>query len=81
LALKTYPGTYYRWEVPPGKHLIETGFYDTGRLTLEVKAGNIYYVQQRVLSIMGNPSSTFELVGEAQGRTTVLRAVLLVPTP
>jgi hypothetical protein len=79
LGLRTYPGTYYRWEVQPGTHQIDTGFYDTGRLTLEVRAGGIYFVQQRVLSIMGNPSSTFELVGETAGRAAVTRAVLLVP--
>jgi hypothetical protein len=81
LLFNTYPGTYYRWEAPPGKHRIDTGFYDTGALTLEVKAGGIYFVQQRVLSLRGNPSSTFELIGEAPGRAAVLRAVLLAPQP
>ena len=76
LLLTTYPGTYYRWEVPAGKHTIAGYAEDSGTITVQVEPGKIYFVQQRVLG-MRAPSSHFELVGEAQGRAAVMRAVLL----
>ena len=78
MMLKTYPGTYYRWEVPAGRHTI-TGFgEDSGTITVQGEPGKIYFVQQRVVGMLV-PSSHFELVGEAQGRAAVMRAVLLLP--
>jgi hypothetical protein len=82
LILKTYPGTYYRWEVPPGKHLIRGAAFDTGAIRLETMPGGIYFVQQRVTAaLMASPNSFFQLVAEPAGRGAVLRSVLLVPEP
>jgi len=76
LLLKTYPGTYYRWEVPAGKHTITGYAEDIGTITVQVERGRIYFVQQRV-SGMRMPSSRFYLVSEPEGRAAVMRAVLL----
>ncbi|MGH9603658.1 MAG: hypothetical protein ACRD24_14865 [Terriglobales bacterium] len=76
LLLKTYPGTYYRWEVPAGAHTITGYGEDIGTITVQVEQGRIYFVQQRVTGLRV-ASSHFELVGEAQGRAAVMRAVLL----
>ena len=76
LLLKTYPGTYYRWEVPAGKHTITGYGQDIGTLAVQVERGRIYFVQQRV-AVMRVPSSRFELVREPEGRAAVLRSVLL----
>jgi len=76
LLLKTNPGTYYRWEVPAGKHTITGYAEDIGTITVQVERGRIYFVQQRVVG-MRVPSSRFELVGEPEGRAAVLRSVLL----
>lgn len=81
LSLKTYPGTYYRWEVPAGAHRIAGAAFDTGAITVNAGVGAIYYVLQRVLAIRNNPSSFFEVVGEQAGRVAVQRAVLLSPEP
>jgi hypothetical protein len=75
----TYPGTYYRWVVPAGKHTIAGYGQDSGRITVEAEQGRIYFVQQRV-TYLRVINSTFELVSEAQGRAAVLRSVLL-PVP
>lgn len=78
LLLKTYPGTYFRWEVTPGTHRISGYASDIGTISVQVERGRIYFVQQRVSGrFMAN--SAFALVGEPQGREAVMRAVLLVP--
>ena len=78
LLLKTYPGTYYRWEVPPGMHRISGYGSDIGAISVQAERGRIYFVQQRVSGIyMAN--SMFAVVGEPEGRAAVLRAVLLAP--
>jgi hypothetical protein len=80
VILKTYPGTYYRWEVPPGEHRIQGATFDTGAIKLETMPGRIYFVQQRVTAtFMGNSNSFFSVVAEPAGRAAVLRSVLLVP--
>jgi hypothetical protein len=80
LILKTYSGTYYRWEVPPGRHRIQGAAFDTGAIRVETVPGRIYFVQQRVTAgLMVNPNSFFAVVGEPAGRAAVMRSVLLVP--
>lgn len=82
LILKTYPGTYYRWEVPPGEHRICGAAFDTGAITVTGAPGMIYFVQQRVTAaLMASPHSFFQPVSEPAGRGAVLRSVLLVPEP
>src|SRR5262245_258665 len=80
LRMRTYPGTYYRWEVPPGTHGIQSFGGDTGRIRVQAERGKIYFVQQRVAGMRLAPESRFELVSESQGRAAVLRSVLLKPT-
>ena len=80
VTLKTYPGTYYRWEVPPGEHRIRGAAFDTGAVRLTTEPGRLYFVQQRVNRFfMGNPSSFFQVVPDPPGRAAVLRSVLLAP--
>ena len=79
LRMRTYPGTYYRWEVPPGTHQVMSFGGDTGLIRVQAERGRIYFVQQRVGGNPRAPESRFELVGESQGRAIVLRSVLLKP--
>lgn len=81
VTLKTYPGTYYRWEVPPGEHLIRGATVDIGAIKIHGEAGRIYFVQQRVTTgpLMRSPHSFFQLIIEPAGRAAVMRAVLLTP--
>jgi hypothetical protein len=78
LLLKTYPGTYFRWEVPAGTHVI-TGFgEDIGTISVQAERGRIYFVQQRVTTLRV-PNSYFSLVGEPEGRAAVMRSALVLP--
>ena len=80
VILKTYPGTYFRWEVPAGEHHIRGASFDTGAIRFATVPGGIYFVQQSVTpTFMGNVNSFFTLVNEAAGRGAVLRSVLLTP--
>ena len=78
IRITTYPGTYYRWEVPPGAHRIAGVAADIGQTTVNAQPGRIYFVQQRVTVFMrGFAQSFFDHVVEANGRAAVLRSVLL----
>jgi hypothetical protein len=75
LSLKTYPGTYYRWEVTPGAHRITGHDTDFGTISLVTEPGRIHFVEQQ-LSYRYD-ISYFMLVDELGGRAAVRRAVLL----
>ncbi len=82
LSLKTYRGTYYRWEVEPGVHRIAGAYFDSGEIRFETAPGRIYFVLQRVTTFLtGSPQSHFYLVGEPEGRAAVLRSVMVSPGP
>ena len=78
LKITTYPGNYFRWEVPAGTHRIAGVGADTGQITVDAQSGRIYFVQQRV-NLVGRStgSSYFEHATEANGKAVVLRSVLL----
>ena len=75
--ITTYPGTYYRWEVEPGRHRIAGFAVDNGEITLDVQAGRMYFVQQRTTPWLTYAMSWFEPVAEPQGRAVVARSVLI----
>src|SRR5688572_13295366 len=53
----TYPGTYFRVEVPAGRHRLSGYGVDSGNITLDVQAGQVYFVQQHVAGIRRSPTS------------------------
>jgi hypothetical protein len=73
----TYPGTYYRWETAPGRHEIAGFGVDNGTITLQVEAGKIYFVQQRLTPWLTYALSYFQPIPEPQGRAIALRGELL----
>jgi hypothetical protein len=80
--ITTYPGTYYRWEVVPGMHRIAGFAGDSGSITVRVEPDRIYYIQQRVTPFtLGYstvaPTSNFQVIPEASGRTVVMRSQLV----
>jgi hypothetical protein len=75
--ITTYPGTYYRWEVPPGRHQIMGAFADNGEITVQVEAGRTYYVQQWTDPWITYAKSFFQPVSEAQARAIISRGVLV----
>jgi hypothetical protein len=79
MSLRTYPGTYYRWEVTPGTHQIQSFGGDTAQIRVQAERGKVHFVQQRVAGRQFAPESTFELISESQARAVVQRSVLLKP--
>jgi hypothetical protein len=76
-TVTTHPGTYYRWEVEPGRHRIAGFAVDNGSITLQVDAGKLYFVQQSLRPWISYPMSYFQLVPEPQGRSIVMRGVMV----
>jgi hypothetical protein len=72
----TYAGTYYRLEVPAGRHRFSGYAQDSGALTLEVQADRIYFVQHTVVGSWRetSPYSFFKLIDEARGRAAMAGA-------
>lgn len=80
VTLKTYPGTYYRWEVAPGEHQIRGAAFDTGSIRVEALPDRIYFVRQIVTaSPFLRASSFFSVINEPAGQAAVMRSVLLTP--
>lgn len=61
---ETLPGTYFRVDLPPGKHVLHGIASDIGRLTVDVRPGELYFVQ---LHVVGSQSQ-YRLVPERTGR-------------
>lgn len=51
-SLTTFRGTYYRWEVAPGKHHIAGFGQQSAAITLDVEARKIYFVEH---TVFGSP--------------------------
>lgn len=45
----TLPGTYFRIDAQPGKHVLHGLGYDAGQLEIDVRPGEIYFVLLKVL--------------------------------
>jgi hypothetical protein len=74
----SYAGTYYRLEVPAGRHRLSGYGGDTGGITLDVQPDRVYFVQQSVAGSWRSPSSLssfFTQVDEQRGRTLLARTL------
>lgn len=74
-ACACFPGTYFRWEAPPGVHRITGDEADFGTIALETGRGRIYFVEQQLSE--RHDVSYFSIVDEQHGRAVVGRAALL----
>jgi len=77
--IATQPGTYYRWEGPPGTHHISGAAAWGASVTLQTKAGEIYFVEQIATGDARDGLKTMSLrrIDEARGRRMVNQASLL----
>lgn len=74
----TYPGTYLRLELAPGRHRVSGFALDPGVIEFEALPGRIYFLQQSVAhSFSRMHSSYFRFVGDTHGRQAVLRSELI----
>ena len=72
----TYAGTYYRVEVPAGRHKLSGTVQDNGSLTIDVQADRVYFVQHSVSGSWRatNPHSFFKVIDETRGRAAMVGA-------
>jgi hypothetical protein len=74
----TYPGTFFRWVVAPGRHQIRGFAGDAGAMAIDVLPDHIYYVQQTYTrGFTGFGQSFFRLIPEPYGRGAILRSELV----
>ncbi|HEX2827247.1 MAG TPA: hypothetical protein VHP37_12940 [Burkholderiales bacterium] len=73
----TYPGTFFRWVVEPGRHQIRGFAGDNGGIVIDVLPDRVYYVQHSYWrGFAGFGQSYFRLIPEPYGRDAVMRAEL-----
>jgi len=73
----TFPGTYFRWVVPAGRHRIAGYAGDSGNIVLDTAPGAVYFVYQsfgRPLGFSGQ--SYFQVLDPAAGRSMVMQSSL-----
>lgn len=74
----TYPGTYLRLELAPGRHRISGFAGDAGWIDVDATPGEIRFVQQAVMRpFVGPAQSHFRRVDPYYGRNAVLRYELV----
>jgi hypothetical protein len=73
----TYPGTYYRLELAPGRHRIAGFAGDAGVVVFDTQPAKLYFVRHIVSRLLQFDQSFFHFVSEAQGRNSVSRYELL----
>jgi hypothetical protein len=74
----TYPGTFFRWVLEPGRHQIRGFAGDAGTMVIDVLPDRIYYVQQTYTrGFTGFGQSFFRLIPEPYGRGAILRSELV----
>lgn len=77
IMITTFPGTYFRWEVPPGTHRIAGYAADSSEIVLKTEAGRLYFVQQSIVGTRSMASGFLQRIPERDGRAMVLRSELI----
>ena len=73
----TFPGTYFRWLVPPGRHRIAGYAGDSGNITLDTAPGGVYFVYQSFGRPFGfSGQSYFQLLDPSYGRSMIMQSRL-----
>ena len=58
--IRTWPGTFYRWVTTPGRHTIQSSEGNlNAKITLNVEAGQVYFVQHKVNGIRGSTTDAW----------------------
>lgn len=71
---ETLPQTYFRIDVPPGRHVLHGIGHDTGRFALDARAGEVYFVAQNPIGGL----SDFKLIGDAAARREIRQCCALL---
>lgn len=71
---ETLPGGYFRVDTTPGRHLLHGIGVDTGRITVETRPGELYFVELRVIE----GQSHLRAVPERVGRERIAKCCALL---
>ena len=70
---ETLPTTYFRVPVRPGRNRITTSGNDVGRIEVDTRAGDIYFVEMQVLGESeGGTTTIFRSVAPATGKAAIV---------
>jgi hypothetical protein len=71
----TAAGVYYRMEVEPGRHRLSGYAFDQGNITIDAKAGEVYFVEHHVMGMYNRAqvmhSSEFRMVTDERAREVI----------
>ncbi len=70
----TLPGAYFRIDVTPGRHTLHGNGVDSGSMTIDTHAGQIYFIELAVIA----ENSDFRLVPQTLGRKAVTECCALL---
>ena len=74
----TYPGTYFRWVVEPGRHAVRGFAGDNGGIVIDVAPERMYFIQHSYTrGWTGFGQSFFRPIPEPYGRGIVMRGELV----
>jgi hypothetical protein len=68
----SYRGTYFRFELAPGRHRLAGFAGDIGQLEFTAEAGKLYFIRHSVTRLRGIDLSFFQMVPPEYGRAAVL---------
>ena len=77
-------GTFFRLEVPAGRHRFTGDAIDQGTITLDTQADHVYFVEMRVFGIGRDfpySNSQYTIIPEARARAVMARADRMQPVP
>lgn len=75
------PGTFFRWELKPGRYVVSSSTSESSAaIDLDVKAGELYFVEQLVKVGLSDSRIKLDQVGTSQGKKAVSGSKLLVST-
>jgi hypothetical protein len=74
LVGSTLPRSYFRVDVRPGKHILRGDGPDVGRIAVDTKSGEIYFIR---LNVLGG-TSRFSLPSQDTARREILRCCTLL---
>jgi len=74
LVGETLPGTYFRIDTPPGRHVLSGIGIDSGKVALDTRPSQLYYVELTVTEGLSN----FRLMPEDTGRKRVVECCALL---
>ena len=74
---QTAPKTYFKFDLTPGKYIIQSDSENTSILELEISAGKSYFVWQEVKMGVLYARSKLHLMSEAEGKAGVLESKLI----